>query len=94
MYQEQLVRVVVDNGRVNRTHCRYCGKPMIWRIRPNGKSIPLDEGAQPVRTDQHAVTHVRYELFDRDAVHMATCKKQPKRQVNRGGRLAEAEARH
>lgn len=93
MYHEQLLRVVVDNGPEHRQHCRYCGRPMIWRVRPNGRSIPLDEHALPVRTDQDAQTYVRYELFDRDAVHMATCKRQPKRQARSVDRLTEAEAR-
>jgi hypothetical protein len=94
MYHEQLVRVVVDSSRRDRAYCRYCGKPIVWRVTPNGRNIPLDADAIAVRADQNAETYVRYELFDRDAVHMATCKKMPKRHSRRGGRLAEAEARH
>ena len=96
MYHEQLLRVVVDRGRPDRVHCRYCGRPMIWRVRPNGRNIPLDEHALPIRVDQDAETYVRYELFDRDAVHMATCKKQPRRKprpMRQPDRLTEAEAR-
>ena len=65
--REQLIRVVVDDNHQDRAHCRYCGKPMIWRVQPNGRGIPLDEHAVPVRVDQHSETYVRYELFDRDA---------------------------
>lgn len=90
MYTEHLLRVVVDRGREHRTRCRECGKPMIWRVRPDGRSIPLDEHALPVRIDRDAQTFVRYELFERDAIHMATCKK--KQPVTRD-RLSEAEAR-
>lgn len=96
MYTEQLLRVVVDDGPEDRQNCRYCGKPMIWRVRPNGSSIPLDEHALPVRVDQDAETYVRYELFEREAVHMATCKKQPHkkpRPQRNPDRLTEAEAR-
>jgi len=91
MYHEQLVRVVVDNSRRDRAYCRYCGKPIVWRVTPQGRNIPLDADAVAVREDQNAETYVRYQLFDRDAVHMATCKKQPQRPANR--RLVDAEAR-
>lgn len=91
MYHEQLLRVVVDNGKLRRVHCRTCGKPFIWRVLPNGKSVPINEHAIHVREDRNEETFVRYELFDRDADHRVTCKKKP---ITRTDRLAEAEARH
>lgn len=93
MWHEQLLRVVAEDNHVDRAHCRYCGKPMVWRVMANGRSVPLDEHALPVRVDQDAETYVRFELFDRDAVHMATCKKKPKPKALPVNRLTAAEVR-
>lgn len=95
MWREKLVRVVVD-AKVDYGQCRYCHQPFIWRVTPSGRSIPINPHALPIRVDQHAETYVRYELFDPDDVHMATCKKQPKRRpqpFRPNVRLTLAEAR-
>jgi hypothetical protein len=96
MYREQLLRLVVDN-KTDYGVCRYCKQPFIWRITPTGRSLPIEVHALPVRVDQHAETYVRYELFDREALHMAHCKKQPNRRpepFRASDRLTQAEARN
>jgi len=54
--------------------CRGCGRPMIWYTTfVNGKKLPFDPPAVPLRSFTDEGTHKVVEVLDLATTHWATC---------------------
>jgi hypothetical protein len=61
-------------GLANRSRCRHCKQPIVWRVNARtGRSIALDAHAIARETVVDD-TRRRFDLFDRDALHVIRCR--------------------
>lgn len=56
--------------------CRNCKKPIRWVYLDNGKKLPLEPRAMPIRLEQ-STSGARFEVYDGEASHLWHCPKKP-----------------
>lgn len=60
-------------GMVKRARCKFCRRPVVWRISDEKKNLAFDPDAPVLRVDVHPEKLTKFDVLEATHLHSRTC---------------------